>query len=240
MGEPIIQVQGLHHAYGKGESRMEVLRGIEMDIPAGEITLLMGPSGAGKTTLLKLIAGMRMIQTGQIRVDGVDLAAATTRALVNLRRRIGFIFQAHHLIASLTLEQNVMMPLGFRAGENGRSARLKARAILAEVGLAGHERKHPSELSGGMKQRAAVARALIHRPTLILADEPTASLDGATGHAIVDLLARLAREQGTSIVMVTHDPRITGIADQLYQIEDGRIVTGNRQSAEGAEGFLAT
>ncbi len=219
----LIEMRNVRHAYGKGESRMEVLRGISGAFYTGEITLLMGPSGAGKTTLLKLIAGLRTLEAGEIQIGGVSLATATAEALVQLRRRIGFIFQAHHLIASLTLEQNVMMPLGFVRGETGTTARQRARAMLAEVGLNGHERKKPSELSGGMKQRAAVARALVHHPELILADEPTASLDGATGQAVVGLLARLCRERGTSIVMVTHDPRIMAVADRVYHIEDGQM-----------------
>ena len=223
---PIISIRDLHHTYGHGDSRMEVLRGIEGEFAPGQITLLMGPSGAGKTTLLKLLAGLRRIQRGAVEIAGVAVAQARPAELVDLRRRIGFIFQAHHLIASLTLEQNVMMPLSFVPGFNGRRARDAARAMLASVGLAGHERKRPAELSGGMKQRAAVARALIHQPELILADEPTASLDSATGQAIVNLLARLARDSGVSIVMVTHDERITAIADRLYHIEDGQMAAG--------------
>ncbi|MGF1451608.1 MAG: ABC transporter ATP-binding protein [Opitutales bacterium] len=236
MKPPVIRIRDLRHAYGQGESRMEVLRGISGEFASGEITLLMGPSGAGKTTLLKLIAGLRTIQHGEVEIAGVDVVRASQKALVALRRRIGFIFQSHHLIASLNLEQNVMMPLSFMPGENGRSARKKARAMLEHVGLAGHEFKRPSELSGGMKQRAAVARALIHEPELILADEPTASLDGATGQSVVSLLAQLAREQGTSIIMVTHDPRITDIADTIYHIEDGEM---SPQPSEAERGMLA-
>lgn len=223
MSRTVIELKDLHYSFHDGETMNKVLHGISAAFTEGKITLLMGPSGAGKTTLLKLIGGLRTLQDGEITIDGTALSAASKRELVQLRRGIGFIFQAHHLIASLTVEQNVMMPLSFVPEMSGRKARGLARDILAEVGLKGHETKRPAQLSGGMKQRVAVARALVHRPKLILADEPTASLDSKTGHEIVELLAGLSRDQGNSIVLVTHDPRIRDIADHIYTLEDGQI-----------------
>ncbi len=187
----------------------------------GEIVIITGPSGSGKTTLLKLIGGLRTVQSGSIVVSGQPLEKASKEDLVRVRREIGFIFQAHHLLASLNTVQNVMMPLSFNRKETGRSAREKAVAMLERVGLGEHLEKLPSHLSGGMKQRVAVARALIHEPKIVLADEPTAALDGTTGREVVNLLQDLAREAGATIVLVTHDPRIFDVADRLVKLEDG-------------------
>lgn len=224
--DTVITIENLHYSFHDGEVMNEVLHGVSADFERGKITLMMGPSGAGKTTLLKLIGGLRRIQQGSVVIDGTHLESAPQRELVRLRRRIGFIFQAHHLIASLSVVQNVMMPMSFLPGITGKSARLRALSMLEQVGLKGHESKRPAQLSGGMKQRVAVARALVHEPKLILADEPTASLDSKTGHEIVELLAKLSREQGNSILLVTHDPRILGIADRVLTLEDGNLREG--------------
>lgn len=220
---PVIRIQGLRYSFREGESTKEVLHGITADFLTGEIVIITGPSGSGKTTLLKLIGGLRTVQKGSIDVRGQLLEKARRRDLVAVRRDIGFIFQAHHLLASLTSVQNVMMPLTFNPRETPRSARAKAVDMLRRVGLGDHLDKYPSQLSGGQKQRVAVARALIHRPSIILADEPTASLDGKTGREVVDLLETLAREAGATIILVTHDQRILDVADRIIALEDGTI-----------------
>jgi putative ABC transport system ATP-binding protein len=224
MGESIIRVSGLHHSFAEGLAPKEVLHDINMEFARGEICIIMGPSGSGKTTLLKLIGGQRAIQRGSIVVEGRELAGAVQRELVKVRRRIGFIFQGHHLLEALSVCQNIQMPLTFEPGQTGASSRERALAMLRRVGLEEHAEKKPAHLSGGQKQRVAIARALVHRPPIILADEPTASLDGKTGHEVVVLLQQLAREAGCTIVLVTHDSRILDVADRLIKLEDGRLV----------------
>ena len=157
-------------------------------------------------------------------MDGHELFGARPRDLVAVRRKIGFIFQAHHLIEALTVCQNVQLPLSFDRGETGASSRARALELLRRVGIEEHAEKYPNHLSGGQKQRVAIARALIGRPAIILADEPTASLDGATGREVVNLIQRLAKESGCTIVLVTHDNRILDIADRLIHLVDGRLV----------------
>ncbi len=220
---PIIQVKDLHHAFVEGSATLEVLHGINAEFARGEICLIMGPSGSGKTTLLKLIGGQRAVQRGSIVIDGQELAGVRPRDLVGLRRKIGFIFQMHHLIEALTVVQNVQLPLSFDASHTGATSRARAMELLERVGIAEHAHKHPGHLSGGQKQRVAIARALVNQPSIILADEPTASLDGKTGHEIVELLQKLAKESGCTIVLVTHDERIRDIADRLVHLVDGRM-----------------
>jgi len=227
-GEPIIRVRDLHHAFLEGTAMKDVLQGINAEFVRGEICLIMGPSGSGKTTLLKLIGAQRGVQRGSVMVDGRELAGAKPRDMVEVRRKIGFIFQGHHLLEALTVCQNVQMPLTFVPGETGASSRVRALEMLKRVGLEEHAEKPPAHLSGGQKQRVAIARALIHRPSIILADEPTASLDGKTGHEVVVLLQHLAREAGCTIVLVTHDTRILDVADRLIHLEDGRLVNGEK------------
>lgn len=222
-GAPIIQVKDLHHAFAEGPTTLEVLHGINAEFARGEICLIMGPSGSGKTTLLKLIGGQRALQKGSIVVDGQELAGARPSDLVAVRRKIGFIFQMHHLIEALTVVQNVQLPLSFDRNHTGATSRARAMELLARVGIADHAEKHPGHLSGGQKQRVAIARALINQPSIILADEPTASLDGKTGHEIVELLQKLAKEAGCTIVLVTHDERIRDIADRLIHLVDGKL-----------------
>lgn len=221
--QPIIRIRDLHYAFGSGELRQEVLHGINLDIEPGKITFLMGPSGSGKTTLLKLMAGLRTVQQGSLVVDGVALESAKPMELVYARRKIGFIFQNHHLISSLSITQNVMMPLTFIPGLTAAQARTQAEQMLREVGLADHLHKKPEHLSGGQQQRVAIARALVHRPRLVLADEPTASLDGTTGREVIGHLQRLCREMGGTVVLVTHDDRITDVADRIVELVDGNL-----------------
>ncbi|MDR2430581.1 MAG: ATP-binding cassette domain-containing protein [Puniceicoccales bacterium] len=219
----MIAAQGLSHWFAEGDGRHQVLHNITLDIRAGEIVLIMGPSGSGKSTLLKLIGAQRAVQAGRLSVNGCNLDGATPRALVNVRRGIGFIFQSHHLLKSLTACQNVQIPLSHARGHTAGSSRASALAMLARVGLAEHAHKRPAHLSGGQNQRVAIARALVGNPRIVLADEPTAALDKHTGREVVELLQGLARDSEVAIVLVTHDNRIMDIADRVLTLEDGRL-----------------
>jgi putative ABC transport system ATP-binding protein len=221
--DPIV-ISGLSYAYGEGELRRPVLRDVALTVHAGEVVLLTGPSGSGKTTLLTLIGALRAMQEGSCRVLGQELLGASERERVRLRRSIGFIFQNHNLLGFLTARQNVAMALELEAALPERERLARAGAMLAAVGLAGHEDKLPAQLSGGQRQRVAIARALVGGPGLVLADEPTAALDKASGAEVAHLLRDLAKSRGVPILMVTHDPRILDIADRVVAMEDGRIV----------------
>ena len=218
-----IDVQGLCHWYGSGSMRRQVLQGVNLQVAAGEVVLLTGPSGCGKTTLLTLVGALRQVQEGSVRVLGQDLQGAGRRERQQLRRSIGMIFQGHNLLRCLTAEQNVQMGSDLLPGLSYRARRDQAREWLRAVGLGDQLNKLPHDLSGGQKQRVAIARALAARPRLLLADEPTAALDSKTGREVVELLQRLAREQGCAVLMVTHDPRILDIADRLVRMEDGQL-----------------
>jgi len=218
-----IDVQGLCHWYGSGSMRRQVLQGVNLQVAAGEVVLLTGPSGCGKTTLLTLVGALRQVQQGSVRVRGQDLQGAGRRERQQLRRSIGMIFQGHNLLRCLTAEQNVQMGSDLLPGLSYRARRDQAREWLRAVGLGDQLNKLPHDLSGGQKQRVAIARALAARPRLLLADEPTAALDSKTGREVVELLQRLAREQGCAVLMVTHDPRILDIADRLVRMEDGQL-----------------
>ena len=218
-----IDVQDLCHWYGSGSMRRQVLQGVNLRVAAGEVVLLTGPSGCGKTTLLALVGALRQVQQGSVRVLGQDLQGAGRRERQQLRRSIGMIFQGHNLLRCLTAEQNVQMGSDLLPGLSYRVRRDQAREWLRAVGLGDQLNKLPHDLSGGQKQRVAIARALAARPRLLLADEPTAALDSKTGREVVELLQRLAREQGCAVLMVTHDPRILDIADRLVRMEDGQL-----------------
>jgi putative ABC transport system ATP-binding protein len=230
MTQPIL-LDNVTYAYGEGELRKAVLREVSLSVAEGEIVLLTGPSGSGKTTLLTLIGALRALQDGSCRVLGEELQGASEAARVRLRQRIGFIFQNHNLLGFLTARQNVAMALeqDGRLAERERLAR--AGDLLAAVGLADHVEKLPAQLSGGQRQRVSVARALAADPGLVLADEPTAALDRASGHEVVQLLRNLAKSRGVPILLVTHDPRILDIADRIVAMEDGRIVDAGRKAA---------
>lgn len=223
MTDPI-RIRGLTYAYGEGELRRPVLRDVALHVHAGEVVLLTGPSGSGKTTLLTLIGALRAMQEGSCVVLGREMLGASERARVMLRRSIGFIFQNHNLLGFLTARQNVAIALEIEAAMPERARLDRAGAMLAAVGLAGHEDKVPGQLSGGQRQRVAVARALVAGPGLVLADEPTAALDKASGAEVAHLLRDMAKSRGVPILMVTHDPRILDIADRVVAMEDGRIV----------------
>jgi putative ABC transport system ATP-binding protein len=219
-----IRIEGLNFAYGEGELRRPVLRDVSLTVHAGEVVLLTGPSGSGKTTLLTLIGALRGMQDGSCRVLGRELMGASEGDRVTLRRSIGFIFQNHNLLGFLTARQNVAMALEQDGATNEQARLARAGELLAAVGLRGHEDRVPAKLSGGQRQRVSVARALATDPGLVLADEPTAALDKASGHEVVTLLRSLSKSRGVPILMVTHDPRILDIADRIVAMEDGRIV----------------
>jgi putative ABC transport system ATP-binding protein len=221
---PTIQIQNLNHSFGKGNLKIPVLNEINLEIPAGEITILTGPSGSGKTTLLTLIGALRSMQTGSLRVLDRELLAAKQSQLVETRSNIGYIFQAHNLLKSLTAWENVAMPLKLHPQIRDRQDR--AIKVLTAVGLADRTHYYPDNLSGGQKQRVAIARALVSQPKLILADEPTAALDSKSGREVVTLMQTLAKEQNCTILMVTHDNRILDVADRIIQMEDGCLISG--------------
>ncbi len=219
-----MSVRGLSHWYGAGDMCRQVLHRVDLDIHPGEVVLLTGPSGCGKTTLLTLVGALRQVMEGSVNVLGQELFRSTRGQRQQLRRSIGMIFQGHNLLSFLTAEQNVQMGSDLLPGLGYRARRDLARAWLRAVGLDDHLGKLPHDLSGGQKQRVAIARALAAHPRLLLADEPTAALDKRSGREVVDLLKKLAREEGCGVLMVTHDPRILDVGDRLLQMEDGRLL----------------
>ncbi len=216
-------VHDLQHWFGSGANRRQVLDGVSLTIRPGEVVLLTGPSGCGKTTLLTLVGALRQVMAGSVQLFGQELHGAARRERQLLRRQIGMIFQGHNLLRCLSAEQNVQMGADLLPGLGYRARRDLSRQWLRAVGLGDHLAKLPHDLSGGQKQRVAIARALAAQPRLLLADEPTAALDSRTGREVVELLRRLARDQGCSVLMVTHDPRILDVADRLVEMEDGRL-----------------
>lgn len=222
--EPTVTVRNLNHIFGKGSLRNLVLKDIDLDICSGEIVILMGPSGSGKTTLLTLIGGLRSLQQGSLKIFGRELQGSSKRQLTKIRNQIGFIFQHHNLLKCLSAYGNVCMSLKLHPEIPQREYRQRAEHILETVGLSDRIDYYPDNLSGGQKQRVAIARALVAQPKLVLADEPTSSLDSKTGRDVVDLIQRLAKEEGCSVLLVTHDTRILDIADRIVHMEDGRLV----------------
>jgi putative ABC transport system ATP-binding protein len=221
--DKIISIRNLHHTFGKGQLRKPILFDINMDLFAGEIAILMGPSGSGKTTLLTLIGALRSIQQGSLKLLGHELFGASTQKLVQARQNIGFIFQSHNLLESLTAKENVNMSLKLHPHFSVEERHRRSITILSEVGLGEHIDNYPSNLSG-QKQRVAISRALVSHPKLVLADEPTASLDSKTGRDVVEIMRRLAQEEGCAVLLVTHDNRILDLADRIIRMEDGQLV----------------
>jgi putative ABC transport system ATP-binding protein len=220
--QPSIEISQLNHSFGQGNLQKPVLIDINLSIKSGEIIILTGPSGSGKTTLLTLIGALRSMQTGSLKILNQELSGASSQQLVQTRSRIGFIFQAHNLLKSLTAWENVTMPLKLHPQIKNRKA--LAMEMLGLVGLAERTDYYPDNLSGGQKQRVAIARALVSKPKLILADEPTAALDSKSGREVVNLMQALAKEQGCTILMVTHDNRILDVADRIIHMEDGCLI----------------
>lgn len=221
--EPVIAIKNLNHYYGKGSLKKQILFDISLEIFSGEIVIMTGPSGSGKTTLLTLIGGLRSAQEGSLKFLGHELAGANQQKLVQMRRQIGYIFQAHNLLGFLSARQNVQMSVELNQQVSQQEAASKSAAMLQAVGLGQRIDYYPESLSGGQKQRVAIARALVNSPRLILADEPTAALDKKSGRDVVEIMQRLAKEQGSTILMVTHDNRILDIADRIVHMEDGRL-----------------
>lgn len=219
---PII-VTGLNHWFGTGDARKQAIFDVTLTVQRGSLTVLMGPSGSGKTTMLTLMGCLRDVQEGSVRLLGHELHGADHALTQALRRRLGFIFQAHNLHNSLTALQNVLMGVQVHGLIDPPLQREAARHILTLVGLADRMEYLPANLSGGQKQRVAVARALVGNPDVIFADEPTAALDRESGTNVVNLLKTLGKLRGTTTVMVTHDNRILEMADRIITLEDGRI-----------------
>ena len=233
-----IVVEDVSYEYDSGLSRHHVLRNVSLSIEAGEIVILTGPSGSGKTTLITLIGALRAMQAGSIKIFGDELSKASQRALMKTRRKIGFIFQQHNLLDYLTVAQNISMALSLGSDLKGKKARARIEEVLEQVGLAAHIDKYPDALSGGQKQRVGIARALANGPKMILADEPTASLDKESGRNVVNLIQELCRDQGASVVMVTHDNRILDVADRILHLEDGQIQTMSAAVASSTSQML--
>ncbi len=221
--EATVIINYLNHYYGKGSLRKQVLFDINLEIKAGEIIILTGQSGSGKTTLISLIGGLRSIQEGSLQTLGQELYRANEEKMVKVRRQVGYIFQAHNLLEFMTARENVQMSVELHDHLTNVQAKAKAEMMLKEVGLEHRINYYPRDLSGGQKQRVAIARSLVSNPKLVLADEPTASLDSHTGREIVELMQKLAKEQGCTILLVTHDNRILDIANRILDMEDGRL-----------------
>jgi putative ABC transport system ATP-binding protein len=212
----LIQVRALTKSIDTGTHRVEILKGIDLEIPRGQFAAIMGPSGSGKSTLLGLLAGLDTPTSGQVILDGEDITHLGEDDMALLRgRKIGFVFQSYHLISTLTAEENVLLPMEL-AG---------ARELLERVGLGGRSDHYPVQLSGGEQQRVALARAFALRPPILLADEPTGNLDSATGSAVLELLLALNREQRTTMVLVTHEQSLAESADRRIVLRDGLVVS---------------
>jgi len=227
----VMEATGVVKDLGIGVAQIRALKGVDLALKGGELTLLMGPSGSGKTTLLSILGCMLTPTEGTVRVRGDAIAGKNPEDLAKLRREnIGFVFQSYHLFPTLSAADNVRLALDVR-GESGNAAKAKARAALDRVGLSNKTRNYPNQLSGGEQQRVAIARAVVGDPSVILADEPTAALDSENGKAIMGILAAIAKDPGRGVLVVTHDPRLVPFADRIIHIEDGSIV---REEAGGA------
>lgn len=226
MSEPtgmIIRAIDLARTYEMGETEVEALRGINLDVITGQFVALVGPSGSGKSTFLNLVGGLDQPTSGELWVDGVELGVSKEKALTEHRRkRVGFVFQSFNLLPRLTALENVALPLMF-VGVPEQERQQRARDLLVEVGLEERLDHRPTQLSGGEQQRVAIARALVSQPAIILADEPTGNIDSATGTEILGLLRRLNKEQGVTLLLVTHDAEAAAFADRIIQVRDGQI-----------------
>ena len=223
----IIKINNLYHHFGRKSLRKPILIDINLDLKAKETVILTGPSGSGKTTLLTLIGGLRSVQAGSLKFLDRELFNANQNQLVKIRRQIGYIFQGHNLLEFLTVRQNVQISLELDKTISERAAKIRAEEMLHAVKLGSYGDYYPQQLSGGQKQRVAIARALVGHPKLFLADEPTAALDSKTGKDVIRLLQKLAFQQGSAILIVTHDNRILDAGDRIIRIEDGRLYGEN-------------
>jgi lipoprotein-releasing system ATP-binding protein len=222
----LLEARAIRKVYAGGDGQpLEVLRGVDLDVRRGEFVAIVGASGAGKSTLLHLLGALDAPSGGDVWLDGSRYADLDARATAELRnRKVGFVFQFHHLLREFSALENVMMPL-LIGGAEPRQARSRAEEVLSEVGLAGRMTHRPGELSGGEQQRCAVARALVHDPSVVLADEPSGNLDHANSERLHELFFRLAREYETAVVVVTHNRQLAGRADRILWLEDGRLTT---------------
>ena len=220
---PAVELSSLFKSYREGQSERVVLRGVDLSVATGEIVVLLGRSGSGKSTLLNLVSGIDRPTSGTVRVEGVDVAAQSETSRTRLRRRrIGFIFQFFNLIPTLTVEENLRLPLELN-GVDGAGGRARALGLLADVGLADRAASFPDRLSGGEQQRVAVARALVHDPALVLADEPTGNLDGESARQVLSLLTGLARRWGKTVIVASHSDEVAALADRVLTLADGRL-----------------
>ncbi|MET9677786.1 ABC transporter ATP-binding protein [Streptomyces sp. NPDC006482] len=222
-GGAAVEVNGLTKVFGKGAAVITAADGIDLTVPAGQIVALTGRSGSGKSTLLHLLGAIERADSGSVRVGGTEVTALRPRRLAAYRRTVGFVFQRFHLLPALTVIDNVLAPVLPRRADFDRHAR--ARELLEAVGLADREKAHPAQLSGGQQQRVALARALIARPRLLLADEPTGALDSATGAAVMDLIVRLGRAHGTTVLIATHEGQVADACDRVINLRDGRTIS---------------
>ncbi len=220
---PIIDVRNLNFSFINGEIALPVLKNVTIPIHKGEIVIMTGPSGSGKTTFLTIVGGLRQAIDGSVKVLGQQLINSTEQIKVNIRQQTGYIFQQHNLLKSLTAQQNVSMTLEMHNGMTEKERLERATEMLRAVGMGDRLHHKPDQLSGGQRQRVSIARALVGQPKIVLADEPTASLDKQSGQEAVTILKRLAKESGASILLVTHDYRILNIADRVVELEDGVI-----------------
>jgi putative ABC transport system ATP-binding protein len=219
---PAVAARALTRRYGDGESAVDALRGVSLEVPAGQFTAVMGPSGSGKSTLMHLLAGLDRPTAGSVHIGGEEISSMPDRRLTKLRRtHIGFVFQSFNLLPTLTAEENITLPLAIA---RSKPTAADVDRLLARVGLSDRRGHKPAELSGGQQQRVAIARALIARPTVLFADEPTGNLDSAAGAAVLELLRDAVSADGQTTVMVTHDPRAAAAADRVLFLADGRIV----------------
>ncbi len=221
MKETVVELERASRSYRRGDEVVHALEEVSLKLAAGEMMALVGPSGSGKSTLLNLVSAVDRPTSGRVEVCGLDLVAASEDDLLGLRRRcIGLVFQAFHLVPHLTVEENVALPIALA----GRKEPERVFGLIQRVGL-DHRRSHyPSELSGGEQQRTAIARALIHRPRIVVADEPTGNLDSHVGGTVLDLLRELQREEGASLLLATHDDQVAGAMDRIVHLHDGRII----------------
>ena len=223
MTPPLVSIRNLAKSFGDGDTRVDAVRGVDLDLDPGEIVLIMGPSGSGKTTFLTMLGGLLRPTAGEIHIDGTDIAALSERGLPAFRARtFGFIFQDFNLIAALSARENVEVALNI-AGTNGRAAHQRAEELLLGMALGDRLDFRLEKLSGGEKQRVAIARAIANRPTLILADEPTANLDSQHGAETMRMLRHLAKQEGATVVIVSHDSRLREVSDRVLWLEDGEF-----------------
>lgn len=234
----LIQVSELWKVIENPPNRVEILRGISFDVPQGQFLAIMGASGSGKSTLLGLLAGLDTVTSGRIVLDGADITNLREDDLARVRgRKIGFVFQSYQLVPTLTAEENVLLPAEL-SGYKG-DARRRSRDLLARVGLTNRAHHYPIQLSGGEQQRVALARAFITAPPILMADEPTGNLDSANGQHVLDLLLQLNREEGTTLVLVTHDRNLAEYADRIIMLHDGQVLRDELLAKPLAESALA-